>query len=53
MQLGCQQLNLSTSGFQIVSINGLLCCVSVAGVMAGSQCAAGVKVRNKGAWQLK
>ena len=37
MQLGRQQLNLSTSSFQIVSINTLLCCVRVAGVMAGSQ----------------
>ena len=26
MQLGHQQLNLSTSGFQIVSINGVVLC---------------------------
>ena len=40
MQLGHQQLNLST---QIVSINALLllCCVGVADVMAGSQRVAG------------
>ena len=48
MQLGCQQLNLSTSGFHIVSISALLCCVLMAGVMAGSQCVAGVNSRNKG-----
>ena len=41
MQLGCQQLNLPTSGFHIVSINALLCCVHVAGEIASSKFVAG------------